>query len=332
MREIDALKKETYRIVLNGRKSAEGLQVTSEGVVYGIVRGDGGRYRELFARLGVSEGDWVVCIPDGVVVERPFFVEYEDSMAEGKHGVAMLGKDARATLFGVAEKIEDERSEIVREIFVGAGATLQLQELYAPGADRILVSETRSVVGNGGRMETVFAVLGEGNSNVSYVTDLAEPNAGSTLYGLFMAASSENVGIGVRIDHSVSDCRSEALIKGIASGNARGEFKGHVYVAPDAQRTEAYQQSRNLVLNDTARITTMPQLEIYADDVRCSHGATVGQLDADAIYYMRQRGLSLDEARRLQMTGFVNDIISRCGEGHFSEEVRSLAAAKIEKL
>ena len=132
--------------------------------------------------------------------------------------------------------------------------------------------------------------------------------------------------------HRVSDCRSNSSVKGVAGGEAVGEFGGLVYVAPDAQRTDARQQSRNMLLSRTARITTQPQLEIYADDVKCSHGATVGQMDAEAIYYMRQRGLSEAAARRLQIEGFVGDIVRRSSFEPLHEAVMELVSEKMEKL
>jgi Fe-S cluster assembly protein SufD len=116
------------------------------------------------------------------------------------------------------------------------------------------------------------------------------------------------------------------VVKGIAKDNGVGTFDGLVYVAPDAQRTEAYQQSRNMLLSRTARIHTNPQLEIYADDVRCSHGATVGNIDDDAIYYMRQRGLSEEQARKLQVGGFLRDVL-----GHIDDEaIREEFELKVE--
>ena len=119
-------------------------------------------------------------------------------------------------------------------------------------------------------------------------------------------------------------------MKGVAGGKAQGEFEGMVYVATDAQRTDAVQTSRNIVIGDEARIQTKPQLEIYADDVKCSHGATVGQLDSEAIMYMRQRGLSLQQAKRLQIEGFVSDIVLRSSE--FGEALAQELTAKLETL
>ena len=136
----------------------------------------------------------------------------------------------------------------------------------------------------------------------------------------------------LRTAHNAADCRSDSYVKGVAGGQAVGEFCGLVYVAPGAQRTDARQQSRNILLSETARITTQPQLEIYADDVKCSHGATVGQMDADAVLYMRQRGLSEAQARRLQIEGFVGDVVTRCGIEPLCGAVMELASAKMEKL
>ena len=119
--------------------------------------------------------------------------------------------------------------------------------------------------------------------------------------------------------------------EGVAGGTAVGEFCGLVYVAPDAQRTDAQQQNRNILLSETARITTQPQLEIYADDVKCSHGATVGQMDSEAILYMRQRGLSEAQARRLQIEGFVGDVVRRCGIEPLCEAAMEAVVAKLEK-
>ena len=118
----------------------------------------------------------------------------------------------------------------------------------------------------------------------------------------------------------------------MAGGRALGEFRGLGYVAPDAQRTDARQQSRNVLLGAEARIDTKPQLEIYADDVKCTHGATVGMMDNEAILYMRQRGLSLQQARSLQIEGFVDDIVLRCPLDAVREALVGAVAEKLEKM
>ena len=169
------------------------------------------------------------------------------------------------------------------------------------------------------------------SANASYTVDLDGLGAESLLGGAFLAAGQEHCVVRLRTNHNVPDCRSNSYIKGVAGGTAVGEFCGLVYVAPDAQRTDAQQQNRNILLSETARITTQPQLEIYADDVKCSHGATVGQMDSEAILYMRQRGLSEAQARRLQIEGFVGDVVRRCDIEPLCEAAMEAVVAKLEK-
>ena len=128
-----------------------------------------------------------------------------------------------------------------------------------------------------------------------------------------------------------ADCVSQTAVKGVASGRAHGSFSGLVYVAPDAQHTDSSQSSRNVVIGN-ARIETMPQLEIYADDVKCSHGATVGQMDAEAVMYMRQRGLSLADAKRLQIEGFLSDVVMHAAIDTLAEPLQGLLAEKFNSL
>lgn len=170
------------------------------------------------------------------------------------------------------------------------------------------------------------------SANARYAVDLDGAGAESELDALYLAADAEHCRYDVRVNHNASDCRSRSLVKGVASGEAVGEFRGLVYVAVDAQRTDARQTSRNIQLSPAARIFTRPQLEIYADDVKCSHGATVGQLDGEAVYYMRQRGLSERQARRLQIEGFAGDVLMRCPVEPFCRRMAAAAAGKLERI
>ena len=128
------------------------------------------------------------------------------------------------------------------------------------------------------------------------------------------------------------DCKSRTQVRGVAGGTATAVFRGLVYVAPDAQRTDARQQCRNVLVSDTARIDAQPQLEIYADDVQCTHGATVGLLDRDAILYMRQRGLDESQARRLQLAGFVAELLQECAPEPLCEALREAVESRLSQL
>lgn len=193
-------------------------------------------------------------------------------------------------------------------------------------ADAVCGCEVRQQAGS---ECSVVSVVTAG-ATLDYTLDMNGSGAVSNLRSAFVVGGTESAHIGVRTNHNVSDCRSCSLVKGVAGGEAVGEFEGMVYVAPDAQRTDAQQTSRNIVLGATARIKTEPQLEIYADDVKCTHGATVGQLDSEAILYMRQRGLSEAQAKRLQIEGFVQDIVLHSGE--LCEALSEELTTKLESL
>ena len=186
--------------------------------------------------------------------------------------------------------------------------------------------ELRQQTGSKCEMTSVIVA----GARFDYEADMNGSHASNVLRAAYVIGGQEHARVAVRINHNTADCRSNSLVKGIAGGAAVGEFEGMVYVAPDAQRTDAVQTSRNIEIGGEARIKTKPQLEIYADDVKCSHGATVGQLDGEAVLYMRQRGLSLEQAKRLQVEGFVSDIVYQSGE--FGEVLAQELASKLELL
>ncbi len=134
------------------------------------------------------------------------------------------------------------------------------------------------------------------------------------------------------IRHISSDCTSRSLAKCVAAGESRAEFHGLVYVAEGAQRTSSEQNSRNIQLSDKAHIIAQPQLEIYADDVKCTHGATVGQMNDDAIFYMMQRGLSRASAQKLHLEGFVDDIVNHCSIPYLANELKAMVEARLHQI
>ncbi len=205
-------------------------------------------------------------------------------------------------------------------------AQLTLTELFFAPA------KVEAEVTQASRSASRITTLQFAGADASYRTSLDGPHAESVLHGLFIAGGEEHCSVSLHTAHNVPDCRSESCVKGVAGGRATGRFGGLVYVAPDAQRTDARQQSRNVLLSDAARIDTLPQLEIYADDVVCSHGATVGRMDDEAVLYMRQRGLSESTARRLQIEGFAADVVRHCGIEPLCDRLMTAVAEKMEQL
>ena len=134
------------------------------------------------------------------------------------------------------------------------------------------------------------------------------------IYGLGILTGKQQISVRTHVKHSVPNGRSNQLLKFAVRDEAKGSFVGELIVAPHAQHTEAMQTNRNVLLSPAATMHTQPQLEIYADDVKCSHGATTGQIDESALFYMQQRGISPDEARRLLLAAFFHDVLNTLNE------------------
>ena len=152
------------------------------------------------------------------------------------------------------------------------------------------------------------------DADMTITLDLTGEGAKVRLAGLYICGSGEKVNIRTVVRHRVPSCTSDQYFTGIAGGQSRVSFNGTIVVAPDAQKTEAYQQSRNILLSQEAKVSTEPQLEIYADDVKCSHGATVGSLNEDEQFYMRSRGIPLQEAKVLQIISFIAPVLASVPE------------------
>jgi len=179
-------------------------------------------------------------------------------------------------------------------------------------------------VQSGEKLELQYVILPGESRDLEITVDLAGPGAQAQVKVLYLCRADEKVRIHVVMHHLAPECHSTQLINGIAGGQADVRFDGTIVVAPDAQKTEAYQENHNIVLTQEAKVVTKPQLEIYADDVKCSHGATVGQLNADELFYMRSRGIPEAEARTLQMLSFLSPVIPAGREEEIESAVRSL--------
>ena len=186
-----------------------------------------------------------------------------------------------------------------------------MDKIYLIGSDAV---PQRIDLGAGESLEAVFVVLPGVSCSLDLEISLNAPGARADIAGLFLCKGGESVDIRVNMRHNASDCTSDQMFKGIAGGDARVSFDGLVYVARDAQRTKSHQQCHSILLSSEAVCETRPQLEIYADDVECSHGATSGYLDADERFYMQSRGIPEEEARTLQIISFLSAVASRLPE------------------
>lgn len=179
-------------------------------------------------------------------------------------------------------------------------------------------------VGAGEKLELTFVVLPGESRDIDVAIDLVGEGAEVSLKGLYLCGGDERVNFRILMHHRAPGCVSRQLFNGIAGGSSRVTFDGRIIVAPDAQKTEAYQENHNIVLSDRAHAETMPQLEIYADDVKCSHGATVGRLDEEALFYMRTRGVPEKDAKVLQMLSFLSPVTPEGDRERVEEAVLKL--------
>jgi Fe-S cluster assembly protein SufD len=201
-------------------------------------------------------------------------------------------------------------SNAVAEISVGQGATVDLVLLQRENAASFHVSNLEVRIGRDARFAAHTLTLGGGFVRNDLNAVLEEEGASLALEGLSVAGGSTLVDHHTVVDHAVPHGESRQRYKGVFGGRARGVFRGRVLVRPDAQKTNAEQSSANILLGEGAEIDAKPQLEIWADDVKCSHGATVGRLDENALFYLRSRGIDEAAARDLLVQGFAAEVLA----------------------
>ena len=188
-------------------------------------------------------------------------------------------------------------------------------------------------VQSGQKSDMILLVLPGVSCDIKLDVRLAGEGAEANIYGAYVCADQEKVKIAVDMHHDLPHCNSRQLFKGVAGGTSKVDFYGKIIVAKDAQRTEAYQENHNILLTDGAKVDTKPQLEIYADDVKCSHGATIGRLNEEEQFYMRSRGITLEDAKVLQMISFIAPVLENIKDEaereavaqQFEDAVRNLA-------
>lgn len=199
----------------------------------------------------------------------------------------------------------------VTELIGGDDAIVQHHRIQREGASGHHVGLVAATLGRGSSLTAHSITLSGGLVRNDVHVALDGEGAECALNGLYLAAGKEHVDNFTEIEHVRPRASSKELYKGILEGAAHAVFNGKIVVHKDAQKTDARQTNKNLLLSPEAVVNTNPQLEIYADDVKCTHGSTIGQLDADALFYLRSRGLDPDEARNLLRLAFANEIVGR---------------------
>lgn len=267
-------------------------------------------FNTLFAQDG-----FMVYVPDGVCVEKPLqlvtLLQSKVDLLVNRRILVVLGRGAqlKMLLCDHALSANSFLSTQVIEVFAGQDSRFELYDLEETHTRNHRVSELYIRQEAGSWVHADSITLNNGLTRNSAFVTLAGRGASLSLNGAAIADSSQHVDNLTFVDHREPDCTSSELFKYVLDGQSTGAFAGKVLVRPGSQRTVSQQTNRNICLTRQARMFTQPQLEIYADDVKCSHGSTVGQLDDNAMFYMRQRGISEKEARMLLMLAFVAEVI-----------------------
>ncbi len=187
-------------------------------------------------------------------------------------------------------------------------------------------------VGRDETLDWVFVVLPGVSAEVPLTVDIDGAGAEVRLSGLFLCGGDERVTFDIEVRHNVGDTHSRQFFNGIAGGTSRAAFHGRILVKEGAQRIKAFQENHNILLSEDARVETTPQLEIYADDVECSHGATTGFLNAEEQFYMRSRGIPEAEAKVLQMISFLSPVLERISDAGERERLSAEVEAAVRSL
>ena len=284
---------------------------------FGKVVGDRGN---AFATLNTAfvEDGAVVVVPAGTVLAEPIHVVHY-STTRGEPTVThprllvIAGRTSQAT---IVESYGGPDGDVyftnaVSELVLEDGAVVDHYKIQREGLSAFHVATLAATQGRDAHLASYSIALGAALARQDVDQRFAGAGGECMLGGLFLASGTQLTDTHTRVDHAVPRCTSRQLYKGIVDGQARGVFVGRVYVARDAQKTDAQQTNKNLLLSRQALVHSVPQLEILADDVKCKHGSTTGQLDPAALFYLRSRGIGEDAARSLLVYAFASDVVAR---------------------
>jgi Fe-S cluster assembly protein SufD len=287
------------------------------------------------ANNGLAQEGAFVYLPKSVVLDKPLQIVYatknDNALFTQTRSLVVVEENAQVQITERHQNFSDSEvfTNAVTEIVVKQNAIVDFYKIQNDNFKCSIVDNTWVNQANnctctvdtysfGGKMvrnNLTFSMLGE--------------HSESNMRGITLIGKDQLVDHHTLVDHLVPNCLSNELYKGIYDYNAKGVFNGKVMVHPDAQKTNAFQSNNNLLLTDDASIDTKPQLEIYADDVACSHGCTIGQLDDEALFYLRARGIPKKEAQAMLMYAFANDVLNNIKIEELKKKLNLIIAEKI---
>jgi Fe-S cluster assembly protein SufD len=328
------------------------LKVFDNGLIIGSLMEASTKYPEIFKKyynkLTENERDGIISqntafaqdgifiyVPEGLAVEKPVQIiniastEEELMICQRNLVVAEKNSDVKIIVCDHSLTHYNFLYNNMTEIFAGQDSKIDYYKVQNSHNHSVQLSTTH--ISQKENSKVLFDVVtlhgGLVRNNIKVMLD--EPHCENFTGSLCLADKSQHIDNYVFVEHSKPDCTSRQIFRGVYDDNASGVFHGKILVKKDAQRTNAFQTNNNIFLTDEAKVHTQPQLEIYADDVKCSHGATIGQLDENALFYMRSRGIELKEARLLLMHAFSHEIIKQLRIEPLKERIDDLVDRRL---
>ncbi len=279
-----------------------------------VVKPEEGKFAALAGAL--SQNGVLLYVPKGVQVEQPLHSIYwgPGAFAHVSHILVLVEEGGSVTYVHESaspdEAVDTMHAGIV-EIKVEQGANFKFVELQSWGKHVWNFSHERAHIGRDAEIDWIFGAIGSHLTKNFTEIDLAGQGSTGRMSGFYFTDGVQHLDHDTQQNHFAPNTTSDLLFKGALKGKSRSVWQGMIYVAPGAQKTDGYQANRNLILDEHARADSIPGLEILADDVRCTHGSTVGKLDEELLFYLQSRGIPQEEAERILVEGFFDPIMQR---------------------
>ena len=274
-------------------------------------------------------------VPEGIRMERPIqiinlLLSDKNQMVQHRN-LLVLERNAAAQVIICDHTLSPHMflTNSVTEVYTGENADMDLLRLQNEHNNSCQVTNTWISQDRNSRCQHGTITLHGGIVRNNLRINMEGEGAETSALGLFLTDKMQHVDNYTVIEHSKPHSTSNQYYKGVLDDTSTGAFNGKIHVHPDAQKTEAFQTNNNILLSDTAKMQTKPRLEIYADDVKCSHGATVGQLDEEALFYLQSRGIPKDESRLMLMDAFTYDVISKIKQPSLQERITDLVSKRL---
>jgi Fe-S cluster assembly protein SufD len=282
-----------------------------------------------------SDGVFIY-VPKGVVLSKPIqvvnLVHSDEDMFNQHRNLIIVEENAEIALIICDHTMTPQKflTNAVTEIYVGENSHFDIIRVQNEHNNACKITHTFIHQEKNSTASSNNITLHGGLIRNSTYHYLAGEGAQSLSYGLYLTDKSQHVDNFVNVEHAAPNCTSNQLFKGVLDDKSTGAFNGRILVNPNAQGTVAYQKNNNILMTDDAKMDTKPQLEIYADDVKCSHGATVGQLDENALFYLQSRGINKREARLMLMFGFAHEVIQNIKIEPLRERMDNLVMQRLK--